>query len=92
MVKTSSGVSERFTINNIVMQRTVWAGRMCLNTMDNLCKIISNNEDLLYKYRGLVSVPPLKMVDDIVTAAKCGEQSTKLYLAVNTFIENKKLS
>ena len=70
------------------MQGTVWAGLMCTNTMDNLCKIISNNEDLLYKYRGLVSVPPLEMVDDIVTAAKCGEQSTKLNLAVNTFIEN----
>jgi hypothetical protein len=36
-------------------------------------------------------VPPLEMVDNIVTAAKCGDQSTKLNLAVNTFIENKKL-
>ena len=91
VVKTSSGETERFPIRQVVMQGTVWAGLMCTNSMDKLCKLIYNNEDLLFKYRGVVSVPPLEMVDDIVTASKCGENSTKLNHEVNMFIDSKKL-
>ena len=91
VVKTSSGETERFPISQIVMQGTVWAGLMCTNSMDKLCKQIYENDDLLFKYRGVVSVPPLEMVDDIVTVSKCGEKSTKLNHKVNTFIESKKL-
>jgi hypothetical protein len=39
----------------------------------------------------VVEVPPLEMVDDIVTAVKCGENSTELNGVVNDFIEHKKL-
>jgi hypothetical protein len=39
----------------------------------------------------VVDIPPLEMVDDIVTAVKCGENSTKLNNEVNNFIEKKKL-
>ena len=91
VVKTSSGVSDRFSISETVMQGTVWAGIMCTNSMDKLCKLIYDKENLLFKYRGVVNVPPLEMVDDIVTAAKCGEKSVELNKLVNTFIENKKL-
>ena len=46
----------------------------------------------MYKYRGLVSIPPLEMVDDVITAVECGSKSVKLNAAVNAFIESKKLS
>ena len=48
-IKTASGTSERFTIENTVMQGTVWAGLMCTSSMDQLCKFILQHEHLLYK-------------------------------------------
>ena len=90
-IKTSSGTTERFTIEDSLMQGTVWAGLMCTSTMDKLCKLILQNEHLLYKYRGKVSVPPLQMVDDVITAAKCGSTASALNAVVNTFMELKKL-
>ena len=73
------------------MQGTVWAGLMCTVTMDKLCKLMLQHEHLLYKYRGKVSVPPLQMVDDIITAVKCGSTATAVNAIVNAFIEAKKL-
>ena len=36
-------------------------------------------------------MPPLQMVDDVITAAKCGSTSSALNAAINTFMELKKL-
>ena len=52
------------------MQGRVWGGLMCTTTMDKLCKLVYNDERLLYKYRGKVDVPPLEMVDDVITVSK----------------------
>jgi hypothetical protein len=38
-----------------------------------------------------VPVPPLEMVDDVITASKCGNTAVALNSAVNTFMEQKKL-
>ena len=90
-IKTSSGNTDRFTILKTAMQGTVWAGLMCTVTMDKLCKLILADENMLYKYRGKVLVPPLQMVDDIISAVKCGSTATALNSIVNRFIELKKL-
>jgi hypothetical protein len=90
-VKTSSGITDRFSIRNIVMQGTVWSGLMCTSTMDKLCKLILQDEQVLYKFRGTVSVPPLEMVDDVITAVKCGSTSRALNASVNAFMEQKRL-
>ena len=59
--------------------------------MDKLCKLIQQHEHLLYIYKEKVKVPPLQMVDDVITAAKCGSTASALNAAVNTFMELKKL-
>ena len=46
----------------------------------------------MYKYRGLVSIPPLEMVDDVITAVECGSKSVKLNAVVSALIDSKKLS
>ena len=73
-IKTSSGITDRFTIHKKVMQRTLWAGLMCAFTMDKLGKLAYNDNTLLYKYRNEVEVPPLEMIDDVITASNCGKQ------------------
>ena len=79
------------TIKKIIMQGTVWGSLCCTATMDKLPKAIYNTPSLLYKYKGEVSVPPLEMVDDILTVQKCGIKSLEMNAEVNAFIELKKL-
>ena len=86
-IRTSSGTTERFSIHDIVMQGTVWGGLQCTTTMDSLPKQVLQDSQLMYKYRGLVSIPPLEMVDDVITAVECGFKSVRLNAAVNLFID-----
>ena len=72
------------------MQGTVWGGIFCTTSMDKLGKLKYENPDMLYSYKGLVGVPALEMVDDILDIQKCGIQSVKANAIVNTFIEHKK--
>ena len=90
-IKTPHGMTKRVTIPNIIMQGTVWGSLNCTTTMDKFAKKVYNNDELLYKYRGEVSVPPLQMVDDILTVQKCGSTSSAMNDQVNAFIEQKKL-
>ena len=39
----------------------------------------------------MVDIPPLQMVDDIITITKCDSEAVKMNATVNTFIETKKL-
>ena len=89
-VKVNNVVSKRFDIKNIVMQGTVFGSLMCTTTMDKLGKISYQNEDLLYKYREVVDVPILGMVDDLMSIQKCSK-ADKANAHVNSFIESKKL-
>ena len=91
-IRTSSGTTDRFSISKIVMQGTVWGGLKCSTTMDGLPKHVLQDTQAMYKYRGLVSIPPLEMVDDVITVVECGIKSVKLNATVNAFIDSKKLS
>ena len=42
-------------------------------------------------YKGMVSIPPLGMVDDELTIAECGPDATLTNAVMNTFTESKKL-
>ena len=91
-VKTAHGMTQRVSISNIIMQGTVWASLFCTATIDKLAKLAYKNKELLYMYKGQVSVPPLQMVDDILTVQKCGAASSALNSEVVAFIEQKKLT
>ena len=64
-VKTPTGSSRRVAVKNIVMQGTVWGSLFCTVSMDKIGKHIYENEDLIYKYKNVVEIPSLGMVDDI---------------------------
>ena len=70
-------------------QGTVWAGLMSTNTMDKLAKEVYADPTLVYKFRDTVDVPLLEMVDDIISASKCGLTTVALNAAVNSFVERK---
>ena len=90
-IKTPHGITERVSILNIIMQGTTWGSLFCTTTMDKLPQKIYKDKSLLYMYKGQVSVPPLEMVDDILTVETCGIKSLAMNAEVNLFIEQKKL-
>ena len=47
--------------------------------------------DRAYKYKGKIHVPPLEMVDDVLTISKCGAASIAMNAVVNAFMGSKKL-
>ena len=90
-VKTSRGMTDRETITNVIMQGTVTGGLCCTTTTDKLAKLAYSDPKLLYKYKGAVDVPPLLMIDDILTISECGTAAVAMNATVNTFVETKKL-
>ena len=91
-IKTPTGTSKRVSINNIIMQGTVWGSLFCTVSMDKLGQHVYSNEELLYKYKGEIEIPSLGMVDDIMTIQKCSEDSVRINAVVNAFVETKKLT
>ena len=90
-VKTSGGMTSRENIPNIIMQGTVNAGLFCTSTMDKLAKSVYKDQTLVYKYKGVSDVPPLEIVNDVLTISKCSITSLTMNVVVNSFMENKKL-
>ena len=91
-VNTSVGQTDRVNIQNIVMQGGKWGPLQCSNSMDKVGKSFVESGENLYKYKGLVNIMPLAMVDDLLAMAKCGLDSTKVNIDINTMIEMKKLN
>ena len=78
----------------VEMQGTVWAPLKCSVTMDLLGRQSVENEEIsknLLKYKDIVAIPPLEMIDDLIAFAECGKKSKKLNTFINTKIELKKL-
>lgn len=82
---------QRVTVENVIMQGTVWGTPSCVTTLDPLAEKAYNDPTLTYKYKGSVAIPPLMMVDDVVTLSNCGTDSVIMNSTVNAFINTKKL-
>ena len=71
-VKTLSGMTERETISDIVMQGTVWSSSKCTVTMAKLGEISFENP---YKYKGKVDITIMGMIDDVISVEECSNKS-----------------
>ena len=91
-IKIANGMSARKNIRNIIMQGSVWGSLCCVVLMEKLGKLVYSKPELLHFYKGIVAVPTLQMVDDILGVKKCSPQSQQLNTVVNTFIECEKLT
>ena len=91
-IKTNGRTSMRINIKDIIMQGSVTGSLCCVVLTDKLGKLVYNNPQLLYYYKGLVGTPPLLMVDDILAIQSCSSKSLKVNTAINTFVELEKLS
>ena len=92
-VYTPVKMSDEFKLDRVVLQGTVLApikSSIHLETFSRDCSS-TNKGKLLYRYKHCTFIPPLEMIDDILTISKCGLQAVEMNAALNTMIECKKL-
>ena len=78
--------SNSLQFSNIEMQGTVLAPLKCSVSVDLIGKdALTNMHQSLYLYKSCVTIPPLSMIDDIISVTKCTIDS----INVNALIEAK---
>ena len=50
-----------------------------------------HNGEGLFKYKGMVDVPALAMIDNVLGMSRCGEEFIELNVIINAKMESKKL-
>ena len=88
-IKVPSGITNRFTISDTIMQGTVWGSLMCTSSMDGMAKESYDQPQHMYIYKGVL-IPPLEMVDVVLTVTKT-RNTEVVNNGVNNFIKHKRL-
>ena len=84
-VNNPAGITARGMVDEIVLQGEVFGPLQCSVQVDTFGKECLSDEKHLYQYRGCVGVPPLAMVDDLLSVTECGVESVK----ANGFLNDK---
>ena len=87
-VKTQWGsLCEKFDVENVEMQGGVLAPLRCSVQIDSLGQDImsdlTRNREL-YRYMNCVPIPPMAMIDDVITITECGPSSIVLKATVQS--------
>ena len=90
-IKTAYGLTDRFTLDKIVMQGTVFGPLKCAVQMDKLGRLSYNRGSPLLLYKKTVEIPPLGMIDDILAMSPCGFSGIQSNSVINSFVESKRL-
>ena len=69
-VKTPFGMTDRKTVERIVMQGETFGPLCCSVQVDSFGKECMKEKKHLYNYKNEVGVPPLAMVDDLLCIKK----------------------
>ena len=78
--------TDRKELREIEIQGRVMTSIKCSIQIDSLGKeAIEDDDDLLYKYKDTVSIPPLGMINDVLAITECGVKTIKM----NAIIQNK---
>ena len=90
-IRTPVGKTERKTIHKVVMQGDVFGSLLCSNQVDGFGKECLEQNKYTYKYKGVLDIPPLGMVDDLVCISECGYKTSMMNAFINHKTNIKKL-
>ena len=91
-MKTPVGITERILCQNCVSQGDILASLKCCICVDKMAEThVENLAGHLYKYKDVVEVPPLTMVDDTLIPSYCGPNSAMATAHHNSMTNIKKL-
>ena len=91
VVKTPCGDTDRFSLQRIILQGSVFGPLKCSVQVDTLGRDCLKRGVGLYLYKGAISIPPLAMIDDVLGVTRCNEEPIELNSIVNVKVETKKL-
>ena len=92
-VKVNNKLSMRISVEDVIMQGSVWSSLKCTTSMDRLNQTALADETLKYCYRGDPEVPIgiLGFIDDTLGVSECGSAAIRKNAAINSFIETQRL-
>ena len=90
-IKTPNGLTAREHLEKIVLQGDVFGPIECSVLVDTFGKECIEEEKNLYMYKDEVGIPPLAMIDDLISVSKCGIESVKMNSFLNAKSSVKKL-
>ena len=90
-VKTPFGITDREVVEKIVLQGEVFGPLLCSVQVDSFGKECIEEGKHLYTYKESIFIPPLAMIDDLLSISECGTQSVKMNSFLNTKTNIKKL-
>ena len=91
IVKTAVGDSDKFTLHQIEQQGTCNGPIKCSVQIDSIGRKAYKDKKKLFLYKESVLVPPMSMIDDLISFSKCGVQAIVNNAFINAQIEMKKL-
>ena len=71
-VKTSLGLTERFVLQDNVLQGDVFGNILASNQIDKFGKQCLEDETHILVYRNKIPIVPLTMCDDLLVVSECG--------------------
>jgi hypothetical protein len=80
-----------FELSRIVLQGSVFGPIKCSVQMDTIGREALRTGFGIFKYKDVVDIPSLAMIDDILGMSSCGDASIELNAIINAKIESKKL-
>ena len=90
-VQTPQGLSKREIFEDLVMQGDVIAPLISSLQVDTFGKECLEEEKHLYYFKDIVPIPPLGMVDDLLTISECGFKSKLMNEYINFKTGSKRL-
>ena len=90
-VKTPLGDAEEDVVENIVLQGDTWSPIMASVQVDKFGKECVEEEKYLYNFKNKVAIPPLSLIDDLITVSECGHQTDKINAFINVKSAEKTL-
>ena len=86
-------MTKRKEFREIEMQGTVLTPIKCSVQMDPTLgkELLADDSVKLYKYKGYVKIPPMALIDDVLTVTACGIDSIAMNAAIQSKVNNKRL-
>ena len=91
-VKTPwGGLTDRIELEELEMQGTVLSNIKCSVQIDSIGKDCIAENRGIFKYKDCITIPPLSMVDDVISVSSCGVNSIMVNAIIQAKVECKQL-
>ena len=90
-VKTPNGLSKREIFEDLVMQGDILSPLISSLQVDSIGKECYENKKHLYFFKNIVPIPPLGMIDDLLTMSECGYKTRLMNEFINFKTGTKRL-